>query len=110
MLVIKKVLILVEKSKICQWLEILKNWLNPKKPAKVKVNRVSATDFFTSKAKLIFIQLGKTFTKKLIFCYLDLKYQIWIETNTSGYAINKLFNQIILSKLFSNYVISKNPN
>lgn len=54
----------------------------------------SRTDFLTPKARLAFTQLRQAFTKAPIFQYFDLKYDIWIETNASRYAIGGVLSQL----------------
>ena len=46
------------------------------------------TGCLTPKARLIFTQLKKTFTKALIFQYFDSECYIWIKTDTLNYAIS----------------------
>ena len=69
-------------------------------------------DFFTPKAKKTFIHLQKTFTKAPIFCHFDSESHIRIEIDTLGFAISKIFSQIISDQSFSNHVTYKrlDPN
>lgn len=91
------VVLLIKKSKIYQKPKIEKLAKSKKSNfTKVKVNRALKTDFFTLKARVIFIQLRKAFIKALIFCYFDQKYYILIETNILSYIIDKIFSQITL--------------
>lgn len=57
---------------------------------------VDNSNFLTSKAKLVSLQLKQAFTKALIFHHLDLKRYIKIKTDTSGYAIGDILCQITL--------------
>lgn len=77
----------------------IKKLVKFKKP-KAKANRVFKSNFVIIKTRLIFFKLKQIFTKILIFYYFDLKYLIQIKNNVFGYAINKLFSQIILNQLF----------
>ena len=58
---------------------------------------VSFSDFFIASTWLIFTKLRQVFVKALILYYFDLKHYIRLETNTSGYAIGKVLNQLILN-------------
>ena len=53
---------------------------------------IRATSYLTSDAKIAFTQLRKTFIKIATFCHFDPKYYIWIETDTSRYAIDRVLN------------------
>lgn len=55
--------------------------------------------FFTLEARLVFIESRKAFIKAPIFYYLDPKYNIWIETDTSGYVVRGVLSQLVLDKL-----------
>lgn len=77
----------------------IKKLVKFKKP-KAKANRAFKSNFVIIKTRLVFIKLKQIFTKILIFYYFDLKYPIQIKNNIFGYAINKLFSQIILNQLF----------
>lgn len=66
--------------------------------------------FLIFKARITFIQLKKAFIKELIMCYFNLKYYMEIKINVLSYSISRVFSQIILYYLYSNYVISKNSN
>ena len=57
------------------------------------------SDFLSLEAKLAFTKLRQTFVKTPIFYHFDLKHHIWIETDISGYAIGKVFSQLILDNL-----------
>lgn len=52
----------------------------------------SEVGFLLFKTSLAFTQLRKTFIKALILYYFDPNYYIQIETNISGYVINKVLN------------------
>ena len=58
-----------------------------------------AMSYLTSKARLAFIQLRKTFTKAPILQHFDPEYHIRIETDVSGYAIIGVFSQLTLDNL-----------
>lgn len=62
-------------------------------------------DFFIPKVQIAFIQLLKAFIKASIFYYFDLKRYIQIDTNASGYAIDRVLNQITLN-LLSSYLVT----
>ncbi len=68
-------------------------------------------DFLIFKAKKTFIHLQKAFIETPIFEHFDPKYHIRIETDTLGYAIDRILSQIILDhldQLSSRYVTYKN--
>lgn len=48
-----------------------------------------------------------TFTEALILGYFDLEHHIWIETNTSGYAIGRVLGQMISDQHFSDHATHK---
>ena len=62
-------------------------------------NSNGATEYLDLKTRLAFTQLRKAFSKALIFQQFDLKYHIWIETNTSSYAIGEVSSQLTLDNL-----------
>lgn len=64
-----------------------------------------AKRFLTSKARVTFIRLKIAFTEEPIFHHFDLKRDIWIETNTSGFTICEILSQLTLG-----YVSYKNTN
>ena len=69
------------------------------------------TDFFTFQAKKTFTHLQKAFTKIPILHHFDLECYICIGTNTLGYAISRILNEITLDhldQLFPNHVTHKN--
>ncbi len=73
----------------------------------------SGTDFLILTAKETFIDLQKTFTKALILRHFNPKCHIWIEINTSEYAIGGVLSQMTsnhLDQLSSNHVTYKNLN
>ena len=39
------------------------------------------------------------FVKAPILYYIDLEHDIWVKTDVSGYAINKVFSQLTLDDL-----------
>ena len=69
-------------------------------------NRKVGMGFFTSKAKLAFIQLRQAFIETPIFHYFDPKSYIQIETNVSGYAISDVLS-LLASKTRLNGVVTK---
>ena len=50
------------------------------------------TGFFTSEARLAFIQLRQVFVKAPIFHYFNPESYIWIETDASDYAIGSVLS------------------
>ena len=62
-------------------------------------NSNGATGYLTSKARLAFTKLRKAFTKAPILRHFDPECHIWIETDTSGYAIGGVLSQRILDNL-----------
>ena len=64
------------------------------------------TNYLTPKARLALTQLGKAFTKALILQYFNLDCHIRIETNTSGYAINRILSQLTLDNLGQWYPVA----
>ena len=65
-----------------------------------------ATDYLTPKARLTFIKLRKAFTKAPILQHFDLECYIRIETDVSGYSINKALSQLISDDLNQCYPIA----
>ena len=63
-----------------------------------KIN--SGTDFFTSKASLVFTWLKNTFTKAPILHYFDPECHIKIETSTSSYAMSIVPSQLTTKRGF----------
>ena len=51
-------------------------------------------NFLIPNAKIIFNHLLLAFIKALIFQHFDLESHIWIKTDTSGYARNKVLSQL----------------
>ena len=62
-----------------------------KSPLHIK-KTIEAIGYLTSNAKVAFIQLKKGFTKASIFHHFDPECHIRIRTDTSGYAIGKVFS------------------
>ena len=58
---------------------------------------VRSSDFFTLRARLVFIKLRKAFVKTLIFYYFDSEHHIQVETDISGYIIGGVFSQVTLN-------------
>lgn len=52
-----------------------------------------AIKFLTSKISIAFFLLKQAFTKVSILQHFDLEFYIRIETNTLGFAINKVLSQ-----------------
>lgn len=52
-----------------------------------------------AETRLTFIKLRQIFIETSILCYLDSKYPIQIESNTSDYAIDSVFGQLALNDL-----------
>lgn len=57
------------------------------------------TKFSNFNASTTFTQLRQAFIKASIFRHFNLKYDIRIETNTLGYTINRMLNQLILKSV-----------
>ena len=64
-----------------------------------KSKKTVGSDFLTSRAKLVFTKLRQVFFKAPILHYFDLERYIRIETDASGYAINKVLYQLTLDDL-----------
>ena len=62
--------------------------------------------FLTSKAREVFNRLKQVFTKALILQHFDPECHIRIATNTSGYAIGGILNQLTSNQLTSDDSIS----
>lgn len=56
------------------------------------LSNANALGFLTSKASTIFIQLRQTFIKAFILRHFNLECYIKIETNSSGYTIDKILS------------------
>ena len=69
-----------------------------KKSSKSK-KTVGFSNFFTSRAKLLFIKLRQIFLETLILHHFNPKDHIWIETDISVYAISGVFSQLTLDNL-----------
>ena len=80
----------------------------PKKSDLSNAKADSRTDFLIPKARKALIHLQKAFTKALILRHFDPERHIWIETDTLGYAIGKIFSQLTLDQLSSNHVTYEN--
>lgn len=59
----------------------------------------SKSDFLTPKVGQVFTKLRQAFIRALILYYFYLNCHIRIEINTSGYAINRVFSQLILDDM-----------
>ena len=64
-----------------------------------KFKKMVGMDFFTPRTKLAFTKLRQAFFKALILYHFDPKRHIWIETDVLGYAIGRVFSQLILDNL-----------
>ena len=64
--------------------------------------------FLIPNIKTIFNYLRLTFIKAQIFCYFNLAYHIWIETDTLGYVISGVLNQLIFGTSPDKVVIKTN--
>ena len=58
-----------------------------------------ASNYLIPKARLVFTQLRKTFTKAIILGYFNLECHIRIKTNVSNYAISSVLSQLTLNHL-----------
>ncbi len=72
----------------------------------------SKTDFLTLQTRKTFIYLQKAFTKALILRHFVLKCYIHIKTDTLKYRIGRVFSQMTLGQLSSDYLTyeSFDPN
>ena len=68
-----------------------KNLFKSRKLSKSK-ETVRSSDFLTPKTKLAFTKLRQMFFKVLILHHFDLECQIRIETDISGYTIDRVFS------------------
>ena len=66
----------------------------------------ASSDFLTPGAREAFNYLRLTFIKTLIFWHFDLKCYIWIEIDTSSYAIGRVLYQLT-SRISPNRVVIK---
>ena len=62
-------------------------------------NMEAESGFFIFIARLAFTKLRQAFVKTPILYYYDPKCHIWIKTNVSRYAINRILSQLILDDL-----------
>ena len=88
-------------------------WTNAsKKSAKSKkmksVHDSEEPKFLTSKAKEAFNRLKQTFTKASILQHFDPECHIWIETDASGYTIERVLNQLTPNQVTSDDAIGSN--
>ncbi len=78
----------------------LKKWIQAKKAKASKPKNLSQKKtFFTFRARQAFIKLRQVFGKVSILNHFDLKHHICIETDVSRYAIDEIFNPLILNDL-----------
>ena len=66
----------------------------------------AGSKFLTPNARTTFNHLWLAFTKAPIFQYFDPESPIWIETDISGYTIDKVLSQLT-SKTNPNRVVTK---
>ena len=64
-----------------------------------KSKKIVGSDFFTLGARLAFTKLKQAFVKALILHHFYPERHIWIETEISGYAIGRVFDQLTLDNL-----------
>lgn len=69
----------------------------------------SKIDFFTSRARFVFIYLWKTFIEALIIYHFHLEFHIQIIMDVLGYHICGVLSQLILDQLSFNH-LGKNWN
>ena len=67
-------------------------------------------DFFIPKASLAFTQLRKMFIKAPILYHFNPKHHIWIETDASGYVINRVLSQLTTEKRLACQMTYKTNN
>ena len=72
---------------------------NAKSGIQTRIRAMGESTFLTPGTRETFNQLKQAFTKVLIFRHFDPECRIWIETDTSGYAI-----EWVLSRLISDQV------
>ena len=65
----------------------------------ISKNSNKAASYLTPEARLAFTQLKKVFSKAPILQQFDPKCHIWIETDTSSYAIGRVLSQLTLDNL-----------
>ena len=65
----------------------------------------TGADYLTSGAKKAFNLLQHTFIQAPIFQHFDMERYIWIEINTSSYAICEVLSQLTLNDLGQCYLI-----
>ena len=71
-------------------------------------NNLEGPKFLTSKAKKDFNRLRQAFTKASILRHFDPECHIWIETNASGYAIERVLSQLTANQVTSDKAIRSN--
>ena len=64
-----------------------------------KSKKIVESDFFTLGARLAFIKLRQAFVKAQILYYFDPECYIWVETDASSYAIDRILSQLTLDDL-----------
>ena len=70
-----------------------------KKGQNLSKSKTKKSGFLTSGARMTFTKLKQAFIKALILYHFDLKCHIWVETDSSGYAIDRALSQLILDNL-----------
>ena len=77
-----------------------KKWIYVKEAEVFKAKNLGQSGmFFIANARRIFIKLRQAFVEAPILNHFDPKHYIWIETDTSSYAIGEIFNQLALDDL-----------
>ena len=74
---------------------------NAKSGKQTRIRAMEEPTFLTPSTREAFNQLRQTFTKAPILQHFDLKCHIWIETNTSDYAIEGVLSQLTSDHLTS---------
>ena len=64
-----------------------------------KFKKTIRLNFFTLGVRLVFTKLRQAFIKAPIFHHFDLKHHIQVETDVSGYAIDRVLSQLTLDNL-----------
>ena len=67
---------------------------NVKSGIQIHIKTTGKPTFLTPGAKKVFNQLRQAFIEALIFQHFDLECHIRIETNTSGYVIDRILSQL----------------
>ena len=70
-----------------------------KKGQNLSKSKKTESGFFTSGVRKAFTKLRQAFIKASILYHFDPERHIWVETDVSGYAIGRIFNQLISDNL-----------